>query len=541
MVEGYGEASPWLSSAMMPLPARTALAAVLLFSIGTVEAADVVRPAGQPGDAIFSAEKLPRFHIEIPESELAKLRFGAMDYVRALVRVDGASFPEVGLRLKGRGSFRPVTDKPSLAVKFDAYLPRQSLFGLTKVMLNNASQDSTLLSEYLASTMFCDAGVPAARVTHARVELNGRDLGFYVLAEAMNKTFLRQHFDNPHGTLYEGYATDVDQTLDLDSGVSGDQSDRRVLVAAAKLPPAERWASLAKSLDLDRFVSFLGVSIMSAQHDSYPLNKNNYRLYRDPDTDRFVMLPHGIDGSFSRITMPIEPPRKYVLTGALMELLEGQELYRRRFDEVFTNVFNLARITNRVIQATARLLAAAADETERAARQAAATSMLHRVARRHQNVANQLAGRVSSLLEFGPDHRATPAGWEAELATTGMTAERHPFDEAETLYLRVEGSSRVATGSWRTFVSLSPGAYRFVGRVRVRGISQVTPAGSVGAALRISGAGNGARRLAANDQWTVLEYRFDVRESGDTQLVCELRASTGEAWFDLQSLQLVKE
>jgi hypothetical protein len=523
---------------MMPLPARIALAAILLFCLGNAEAADGAKPASQPSDAIFTAEKLPRFHIEISEAELAKLRFGETEYVRAAVRVDGASFPKVGVRLKGRGSFRPVTDKPSLAVKFDAYQPRQNLFGLTKVMLNNASQDSTLLSEYLASTLFCDAGIPAARVTHARVELNGRDLGFYVLAEAMNKTFLRQHFDNPHGNLYEGYARDVDQTLDQDSGVSGDQSDRKALVAVAELPPAERWAALAKSLDLDRFASFLGVSILSAQHDSYPLNNNNYRLYHDPNTDRFIMLPHGIDGSFSQITMPIEPPRKYVLTRAVMELPEGQQLYRRRLAEVFTNVFNLEQITNRVRQATGRLLSAATDETERAARQTAAASMLRRVARRHQNVANQLAGQGPSLLTFGPDHRARPGGWEAELGGSRMTAERIRFGDAETLCLRVEGSSAVATGSWRTFVSLPPGAYRFVGRVRVNGVSR---AGPIGAALRISGASIGVQRISTNDEWTVLEHRFNVGESGDIQLVCELRASSGQAWFDLQSLQLVKE
>ena len=526
---------------MKPLPVLTALAAVVLFCIGKMAAAESSSPATAPGDAIFTAATLPRFQIEIPDAELPKLRLGGLEYVPATVRIDGVRFQKVGIRLKGRGSFRPVTDKPSLAVKFDAYQARQHWLGLPKIMLNNASQDTTLLSEYLASVLFHEAGVPAARVTHALVELNGRDLGFYVLAEAMNKTFLRQHFDNPHGPLYEGYATDIDQTLDQDSGDPSDQSDRKSLVAAAGLPQAERWYHLSRSLDVDRFVSFLAVSVLSAQHDSYPLNRNNFRLYREPDTSRFVMLPHGIDGSFSQTSMPIEPPRKYLLARALMELPEGQERYRRRLGDVFTNVFQLERITNYLRQATERLVLAAADDTERAARQAAATAMLRRVARRHQNVANQLSGQVTSLVSFGPDQRATPRGWEMDLGAGGMAAERLRLDQTETLGLRVEDTSRVVTGSWRTFVALQPGAYRFVGRVRVKGISAAAPAGSVGAALRISGGGSGVQRLAANDEWTALEYRFTVREPGDIQLVCELRASQGQAWFELQSLQLVKE
>ena len=523
---------------MVPLLARTALVAVFVLEIGNAAGADFT--TASPGHALFAAPNLPRFHIEIASDELARLRFGGLDYAHATVRVDGLTLPDVGIRLKGRGSFRPVTDRPSLAVKFDAFQPRQNLFGLTKVMLNNASQDSTLLSEYLASGLFRDAGVPAARVTHARVVLNGRELGFYVVAEAMNKAFLREHFDNPYGSLYEGYARDIDQVLDQDSGPPGNQLDRQTLVVAAQSPASERWYQLRQTLDVERFVSFLCVTILSAQHDSYPLNRNNFRLYRDPSADRFVMIPHGIDGSFSQISMPIEPPQRHLLTRAVMELPEGQQLYRRRLGEIFTNVFNLERITNRIQEAADRLSSAAADETERTARRTGATSMLRRVARRHQNVLNQLEGRISTRLTFGSDGRAPLSGWEPELGAARMRAERERVDNMETLCLRVDGSPGIATGSWRTFVSLSPGTYRFLGRVRVSGVTEAAAASSTGAALRISG-NSGAARFAGNDAWQLLEHRFTVREPGDVQLVCELRAAQGQAWFDLSSLQLVRE
>ena len=48
---------------------------------------------------------------------------------------------------------------------------------------------------------------------------------------------------------------------------------------------------------------------------------------------------------------------------------------------------------------------------------------------------------------------------------------------------------------------------------------------------------NGAPHTA----WQLLEHRFTVREPGDVQLVCELRAVKGQAWFDLPSLQLVRD
>jgi len=50
---------------------------------------------------------------------------------------------------------------------------------------------------------------------------------------------------------------------------------------------------LRELLDVERFYSFLGVSVMIAQHDSYPFNRNNYRIYHDPASRQFVMIAHG--------------------------------------------------------------------------------------------------------------------------------------------------------------------------------------------------------------------------------------------------------
>ena len=79
--------------------------------------------------------------------------------------------------VEGKYRITEVNVQPSLVLKFDACRPGQQYCGLTKLMLNNAVQDSTYLSELLATELFRNAGVPAARVTHARVSLNGRDLG----------------------------------------------------------------------------------------------------------------------------------------------------------------------------------------------------------------------------------------------------------------------------------------------------------------------------------------------------------------------------
>ena len=338
-----------------------------------------------------------RFTFHVEPGEWDKLKADNRSYVRASVTVDGDEFKPVGVRLKGQGSFRPLEDRPSLAVKFDEFVDGQKFCGLTKVMLNNSSQDRSYLSEYICTSLYRDAGVPVGRVTFARVELNERDLGFYVLIEAMNKTFLRQHFRNPNGPLYEAYAKDVDRTLDQDSGPPTDQSDVKRLVAAARLPVESRMETLDDVLDIDNFLSSLAVCMLIAQHDSYALNRNNYRLYREPDSHRFTMIPHGIDGSFTRNTISLLPPAERVLTRAVLEPPEGLERYKQRVAAVYTNIFKVDVISNRVHAASSRLAAVARNEQERTNLVAQATRFIRRVRERHENVTAQLADLTSPL------------------------------------------------------------------------------------------------------------------------------------------------
>ncbi len=63
-----------------------------------------------------------------------------------------------------------------------------------------------------------------------------------------------------------------------------------------------------------------------------------------------------------------------------------------------------------------------------------------------------------------------------------------------------------------------------------------------GAGLRISGTQRPRRnKLVGDSPWQKLSYGFAVTEvSEEVVLVCELRASQGEVWFDLESLRLVR-
>jgi spore coat protein CotH len=236
-----------------------------------------ISPRGQAADRddFFADPSLRVFQIELSEAAMESLRRSSNAYVSGTVREGAQVFTNVGIHLKGIGSFQPLERKPSFVVRFNEFAPGLAYRGLTKLMLNNSVQDQTYLAEWLATGLFRDAGVPAARMTHARVMLNGRALGLYVAAEAMNKRFLQRWFREGTGNLYEGYVRDIDAPLEQDNGRDESQEDVRALLAACRISdPSGRWRRLRDRLDVERFVSFAAMETLIAHWDGYTLHTN---------------------------------------------------------------------------------------------------------------------------------------------------------------------------------------------------------------------------------------------------------------------------
>ena len=176
--------------------------------------------AGRAADAgLFADDAVRRISIEMTPAEMESLRQESRGYVRATVREAGETYREVGLHLKGEASFRILDDKPALTLSFGKFKAGQSFHGLSKIHLNNSVEDPSYLSEKIGSELFRAAGVPAPRVAHALVELNGRKLGFYVLKEGFTPDFLRLYFQQTHGNLYDiGDGHEITDAMERNSG-----------------------------------------------------------------------------------------------------------------------------------------------------------------------------------------------------------------------------------------------------------------------------------------------------------------------------------
>jgi hypothetical protein len=327
--------------------------------IGTLGTATSVWAAetksAQPGDDLFAPPQVLELRIEIPEAGLDSLRQAPKEYVKVVVQEGDRLLSNVGLRYKGSTLLGSPGGRPSFTVKFNEFVSGQKFHGLSRMLLDACPKDPTCLTPLLANELYRLAGVPAPRCAFARLNVNGKDLGLYVLAESMNKDFLSQHFDRAKGNLYEGDGSDVTAPLDKDSGdTAKDQPDVDALAKAAQESnPAQRWATLEKLLDVDRFVSFLAIEVLAWQTNGYAMRANKYRLYHDPSTDRMVFLPHGTEPGFLTVDGPLMPPVVGVVANAVLQSPQGMKLYRERMARLLANQFKPDALQAQVTQLAA--------------------------------------------------------------------------------------------------------------------------------------------------------------------------------------------
>ena len=289
--------------------------------VATGPDADLVPDAGVDlSEPLFDPDHVLEVEIELAVADWDELRvqtrsvgalFGSclaepfedpFTYFPATVTIDGETIEDVGVRKKGfLGSLD--TEKPSLKVKFNEYVSGQRFAGLKKLTLNNSKQDPSFVRQCLTYRTFAAAGIPASRCNFAHVTVNGADLGLFVHVEGGSKDFLRRHYDDPEGNLYEGTLSDFragwTATFELKTNeTANDRSDLDPVIAALELPDAQVVDALEQVVDLDQFMTFWATEVLTTHWDGYAGNANNFFAYHDPSIDRFTFLPWGADGTF---------------------------------------------------------------------------------------------------------------------------------------------------------------------------------------------------------------------------------------------------
>lgn len=511
--------------------------------------------AGKASAAFFDEGVVPEMRIEINAEQLKKLQANNRAYVLCTVTetlmVAGekkeTKYTDVGIKMKGAaGSFRNLDDRPALTLNMDKYHDGQSFHGLDKFHLNNSVQDGSLLHELVSGHLFRQAGVPAARATHARVWLNKRDLGIYVLKEGFDPAFLRNNFDKPTGNLYDGgFCRDIDQALEKDYGKGpDDHSDLKALRAACAIADvAKRQAELEKVLDINQFLSLAAMEMLTCHWDGYCRNRNNYRLYFNPANGKAIFFPHGMDQMFGDPNFPLFEIGG-VVGAAVIQVPEFRLRLRKRLEELLP-LLDPAKL-NPVIDSVSKRLKPVLEAMNKDQARGYLANMegvKERLKQRHLGVQKILKTYVEPLApKFNEKGELLVTGWTEAKETEDAVHEQQKLPgNANALVLKT-GPSKRCVASWRREIVLPAGKYEFQALVKTTGVVASPDANQKvsGAGLRISG-GTRTNSQVGTTEWKLQKHVFEVAQDNQpVVLVAELRASAGTASFDASSLKLVR-
>ena len=163
----------------------------------------------QTVDDLFNPAGLHDVRLVLHSSDWQNLKNNFLDntYYPTDLSWGGVTVRNVGIRSRGLGSRSPV--KPGLRVDFDRYASGQRFLGEKSIILDNLTQDPSMMREVLSMSLFIRLGLPAPREAFVRLYVNNTLVGLYAVVESIDKQFLARVFNQDNGNLFE-----YDYTID---------------------------------------------------------------------------------------------------------------------------------------------------------------------------------------------------------------------------------------------------------------------------------------------------------------------------------------
>ena len=123
------------------------------------------------------------------------------EWRHATVTYDGVTVDDVGVRPAGESSRFAGNQKMAFRIKFDAFAGHGTFGGYGDVNVKGEYDDGSMMRERLALFVF-NALMPAPKVAHARLVVNGDLRGLFTLRQDWRESSIAEHFSSPVGPLY---------------------------------------------------------------------------------------------------------------------------------------------------------------------------------------------------------------------------------------------------------------------------------------------------------------------------------------------------
>ncbi len=287
-------------------------------------------PDGPADDDVWDDRYVPSYRLTFEDADWAA-RMEALiptdacedrAYLEATLEYDNPKtgetehYTRVGVRYRGHSA---LTDgqRWGFKVSFNEFVEGQEFHELHNLNFMGTEGDFSLLRERLAQWVMREAGVPAPRVTHVALTINGEFQGVFPFSEEPDDDpYLDHHFEDDSGGLYkvEGYcrgtadfeydgddADDYDKQYEPKADTTPEQLEAELipLLQCASGTDAELLACLPAHADVDEWITEMAVDMVLPDVDGLAGAGQNFMLYRDPGVGGFVVYPWDKDQAFS--------------------------------------------------------------------------------------------------------------------------------------------------------------------------------------------------------------------------------------------------
>ena len=259
------------------------------------------------------------------------------------VRVNGVAFHDVGAKKRAWCGSESAT-KPSLNLRLGKFNngdnAARDAIGVDQLFLNNSLQDPAYVRQCLSYRLWAKAGIPSPLCNFAHVRVNNQDMGLYVNLQPMKKTFLRSHYGEELGNLYEIAGQDFEDEArnrwkaSLDSMKREDDKSLNDIdgVIDALSEKSGSMEKIEKRVDLDEFFRHWAMELILSHFDGFALSNNNAYIYFAAN-GKMQVLPWGADNVLTR-TADREARQVYNWNRLPRKLLENTAMRQRLLDSI---------------------------------------------------------------------------------------------------------------------------------------------------------------------------------------------------------------
>ncbi|OUM59681.1 hypothetical protein PIROE2DRAFT_14709 [Piromyces sp. E2] len=205
---------------------------------------------------------------------------------------------EFNFYLGGQGSRQ--YNKPGYNIK----LEKGSIYGVKLLRLRANSRDPTLLHEKLSSDMLYKMNFPATSTNYVNVEVNGEDLGIFIVSNKIKKDFIKKVFnDKDTENLYD--CKDSGTRFEDGTTVTGCNNSKEELVDYKEdikiltdaINNSKTIKDLEDLIDIESFLKVFAFEYIVIAFDQFLHNSHNFSLYKKPD-GKWIILINDYDESW---------------------------------------------------------------------------------------------------------------------------------------------------------------------------------------------------------------------------------------------------